>query len=74
MSKMKAFISAWFGMASLLVAGCIVNQDSAGLEGARDVGRAAQALSADEPVCITLQRGAGEAGVSDAVLWENAPL
>ncbi|WP_437654684.1 DNRLRE domain-containing protein [Sorangium sp. So ce1182] len=69
----KAFSSACVGAAGVLVAGCGVVPGAAGAESTDDVENAAQALSTEGQVCITVQRGAGPASVADAVLWQIAP-
>ncbi|WP_437971656.1 DNRLRE domain-containing protein [Sorangium sp. So ce260] len=57
-------------MTSALAAGCGVDAGGVGADG---VGQAAQPLSTEGQVCITVQRGAGPAGVADAVLWQVSP-
>ncbi|WP_437479383.1 DNRLRE domain-containing protein [Sorangium sp. So ce1014] len=57
-------------MTGALAAGCAVDPGGGGAEG---VARAAWALSTDGQVCTTVQRGAGPAGVADAVLWQSSP-
>ncbi|WP_437338979.1 DNRLRE domain-containing protein [Sorangium sp. So ce394] len=57
-------------MTSALAAGCGADPGGAGDEG---VGRAALGLSTEGQVCTTIQRGAGPAGVADAVLWQSSP-
>ncbi|HTN87835.1 MAG TPA: hypothetical protein VL242_29340 [Sorangium sp.] len=69
----KAFSSACVGAAGVLVAGCGAAPGAAGAESTGDVENAAQALSTEGQVCVTVQRGAGPASVADAVLWQNAP-
>ncbi|MGK4007335.1 DNRLRE domain-containing protein [Sorangium sp. So ce1036] len=69
----KVFKAACLGVASALVAGCGADADDARVEGVEGVGHVAQALPTDGQVCLTVQRGAGPAGVADAVLWQNAP-
>ncbi|XXT20145.1 DNRLRE domain-containing protein [Sorangium sp. So ce429] len=68
----KAFSSACVGAAGVLVAGCGVVPGAAGAESTDDVENAAQALSTEGQVCISVQRGAGPASVADAVLWQSA--
>ncbi|KYF49183.1 keratin associated protein 5-1 [Sorangium cellulosum] len=60
-------------MCAALAAGCAVDPGGGGFEGGEDVGRAAPALSTEGQVCVTIQRGAGPAGVADAVLWQSSP-
>ncbi|WP_437752279.1 DNRLRE domain-containing protein [Sorangium sp. So ce1389] len=72
-NKTTFFKTVCAGAALTSVAGCGVDLGGAVAEGADDAGRAAQALSPGEPVCITVQRGADPGGVTDAVLWHRAP-
>ncbi|XXX81988.1 DNRLRE domain-containing protein [Sorangium sp. So ce134] len=54
-------------MTSALATGCGVDPGDAA------PGRAAAALSTEGQVCTAIQRGAGPAGVADAVLWQSSP-
>ncbi|WP_437521425.1 DNRLRE domain-containing protein [Sorangium sp. So ce726] len=72
-NKTTLFKTICAGVALTSVAGCGVDLGGAAPEGADGAGRAAQALSPGEPVCITVQRGADPGGVADAVLWRRAP-
>ncbi|WP_437622966.1 DNRLRE domain-containing protein [Sorangium sp. So ce1151] len=69
----KAFSSACVGAAGFLMAGCGVVPGAADAESTDDAENAAQALSTEGQVCITVQRGAGQASAADAVLWQSAP-
>lgn len=73
MRMTSVFKSACFGFAAFAVTGCVADPGATDADEAEEVGLAEQALPTDGQECITIQRGAGPAGVTDAVLWQDTP-